>query len=197
MATSKCLIWKRGPLSGLSSSKRCAQKLLPEPWLILPQGYRYPFHVNAQLRPVHMLSERESAGKSRPFAQIIAKVVLTHAQRFSASFDCTACWTAHDGIVLSSIFTCAGNQRGPNLRLLTGGNDSHIKVLIFLVTLVEVFLCAFSISSKIWDIVPPQARVAVPRLGNEKEGEELPEGVFPELTGGRNSSSFTMRSQCE
>ncbi|KAJ7695752.1 hypothetical protein B0H17DRAFT_1055463 [Mycena rosella] len=47
-------------------------------------------------------------------------------QRFSASFDCTASWHAHDGIVLSSIIT-HGNSKD-HMCLLTGGNDDHIKV---------------------------------------------------------------------
>nr|GAT50616.1 beta-Ala-His dipeptidase [Mycena chlorophos] len=45
-------------------------------------------------------------------------------QRFSASFDCTASWTAHDGIVLSSIIT----EDAVRPTLITGGNDHHIKM---------------------------------------------------------------------
>ncbi|KAL1683459.1 hypothetical protein EV122DRAFT_201331 [Schizophyllum commune] len=45
-------------------------------------------------------------------------------RRWSASFDCTASWHAHDGIVLSSII-CARNQWA---QLLTGGSDHFIKV---------------------------------------------------------------------
>ncbi|KAJ6466417.1 hypothetical protein C8R45DRAFT_1021645 [Mycena sanguinolenta] len=47
-------------------------------------------------------------------------------QRFSASFDCTASWQAHNGIVLSSIIT-QGNSKDHRC-LITGGNDDHIKV---------------------------------------------------------------------
>ncbi|KAJ7043858.1 hypothetical protein C8F04DRAFT_1070669 [Mycena alexandri] len=47
-------------------------------------------------------------------------------QRFSASFDCTASWQAHNGIVLSSIVT-HGNSKD-HLCLITGGNDDHINV---------------------------------------------------------------------
>ncbi|KAJ7725375.1 hypothetical protein B0H16DRAFT_1594756 [Mycena metata] len=47
-------------------------------------------------------------------------------QRFSASFDCTASWKAHNGIVLSSIVT-HGNSK-EHLYLITGGNDDHINV---------------------------------------------------------------------
>ena len=45
-------------------------------------------------------------------------------RRWSASFDCTASWHAHDGLVLSSII-CARNQWA---QLLTGGSDHFIKV---------------------------------------------------------------------
>ncbi|KAK7021218.1 beta-Ala-His dipeptidase [Favolaschia claudopus] len=47
-------------------------------------------------------------------------------QRFSSSFDCTASWQAHDGIVLSSIITHGNSKDHPCL--ITGGNDDHIKV---------------------------------------------------------------------
>ncbi|KAJ7095467.1 hypothetical protein C8R43DRAFT_1081889 [Mycena crocata] len=47
-------------------------------------------------------------------------------QRFSASFDCTASWQAHGGIVLSSIIT--HGQSKDHACLITGGNDDHIKV---------------------------------------------------------------------
>ncbi|KAJ6584681.1 hypothetical protein B0H19DRAFT_1106072 [Mycena capillaripes] len=47
-------------------------------------------------------------------------------QRFSASFDCTASWHAHNGIVLSSIITYGNSKDHPCL--VTGGNDEHIKV---------------------------------------------------------------------
>ncbi|KZT19994.1 glutathione degradosome [Neolentinus lepideus HHB14362 ss-1] len=47
-------------------------------------------------------------------------------QRWSASFDCTASWSAHDGIVLSSIvMRCSHSDQ---FRLVSGGNDDHIKI---------------------------------------------------------------------
>lgn len=46
-------------------------------------------------------------------------------QRWSASFDCRASWKAHDGITLSSIIT---KRKGCEVCLVTGGNDSNIKV---------------------------------------------------------------------
>ncbi|TFK20012.1 glutathione degradosome [Coprinopsis marcescibilis] len=45
-------------------------------------------------------------------------------KRWSASFDCIAGWQAHKGIVLSSVVT----KRGIGSELVTGGNDSQIKV---------------------------------------------------------------------
>ncbi|KAJ7134317.1 hypothetical protein C8R44DRAFT_662695 [Mycena epipterygia] len=47
-------------------------------------------------------------------------------QRFSASFDCTASWEAHEGILLSSIIA-HGNSKD-HACLITGGSDDHIKV---------------------------------------------------------------------
>ncbi|KAJ3769643.1 hypothetical protein FB446DRAFT_747087 [Lentinula raphanica] len=47
-------------------------------------------------------------------------------KRFSGSFDCTASWRAHDGIVLSSLITQRVNEDG--YMLVTGGNDDNIKV---------------------------------------------------------------------
>src|ERR1700761_8355292 len=52
-------------------------------------------------------------------------------QRFSASFDCTASWQAHNGIVLSSIITYENQNNHPYL--ITGGNDGNIKVFVWLV----------------------------------------------------------------
>ncbi|KXN88158.1 putative di- and tripeptidase DUG2 [Leucoagaricus sp. SymC.cos] len=46
-------------------------------------------------------------------------------KRWSASFDCTAFWKAHDGIVLSSVIT---KRPGGGTCLVTGGSDSNIKV---------------------------------------------------------------------
>ncbi|TFK70401.1 glutathione degradosome [Pluteus cervinus] len=48
-------------------------------------------------------------------------------KRWSASFDCAASWAAHDGIVLSSIAT-RRNVNDEDFRLVTGGNDSCIKI---------------------------------------------------------------------
>ncbi|EFI27177.1 hypothetical protein CC1G_15002 [Coprinopsis cinerea okayama7 len=45
-------------------------------------------------------------------------------KRWSASFDCIASWQAHKKIILSSIVTGRGNA----FELITGGNDSQIKV---------------------------------------------------------------------
>lgn len=60
-------------------------------------------------------------------------------KRWSASFDCTAAWDAHDGIVLSSTITKRGKVENSGFRLITGGNDDHIKV---------------------WDVTSPRARAS-------------------------------------
>ncbi|KAE9389922.1 Zn-dependent exopeptidase [Gymnopus androsaceus JB14] len=54
--------------------------------------------------------------------------------RFSRTFDCTASWHAHEGIVLSSLIT---KQNDGNYMLITGGNDDNIKI---------------------WNVVPPSPR---------------------------------------
>ncbi|KAI5122438.1 hypothetical protein M0805_008751 [Coniferiporia weirii] len=47
-------------------------------------------------------------------------------QRWSASFDCTASWPAHDGIILSSVITFC--NQSDSWRLITGANDNCIKL---------------------------------------------------------------------
>ncbi|KIK56110.1 hypothetical protein GYMLUDRAFT_47327 [Collybiopsis luxurians FD-317 M1] len=64
--------------------------------------------------------------------------------RFSGSFDCTASWHAHDGIVLSSVIT---GRTASNYMLVTGGNDDNIKV---------------------WNVVPP-----APRFQSLSEGDPI------------------------
>ncbi|KAG6863312.1 hypothetical protein C0993_012039, partial [Termitomyces sp. T159_Od127] len=59
---------------------------------------------------------------------------------WSASFDCTASWKGHDGIVLSSSIDLRHSGSG---RLVTGGNDNYIKV---------------------WEVNPPKPRKEDRRL---------------------------------
>ncbi|KAL5524589.1 hypothetical protein ACEPAF_9729 [Sanghuangporus sanghuang] len=47
-------------------------------------------------------------------------------QRWSANFDCTASWHAHDGIILSSVIT--QSVKSGSWRLITGANDNCIKI---------------------------------------------------------------------
>jgi di- and tripeptidase len=62
-------------------------------------------------------------------------------QRYSAAFERTASWSAHDGIVLSSVIASSVARKSEGERavdsqsgqerqfdLITGGNDEHIKV---------------------------------------------------------------------
>ncbi|KAF4578670.1 hypothetical protein EYR36_000477 [Pleurotus pulmonarius] len=71
-------------------------------------------------------------------------------QRWSASFDCTASWKGHEGIILSSKISHPSSQLWTNatedldmdltidsFQLITGGNDNYIKI---------------------WDVVPPKTR---------------------------------------
>ncbi|THH11663.1 hypothetical protein EW145_g494 [Phellinidium pouzarii] len=47
-------------------------------------------------------------------------------QQWSASFDCTTSWHAHDGIILSSMITYC--KQSDSWRLITGANDNCIKL---------------------------------------------------------------------
>lgn len=49
-------------------------------------------------------------------------------QRWSANFDCTASWSAHNGIILSSVIT--RSVKSDSWRLVTGANDNCIKVCL-------------------------------------------------------------------
>lgn len=57
----------------------------------------------------------------------LAYTRIHHLQRWSSSFDCTESWSAHDGIVLSSIIT--QTQAGAFV-LMSGANDGYIKVTL-------------------------------------------------------------------
>ncbi|OAX39892.1 glutathione degradosome [Rhizopogon vinicolor AM-OR11-026] len=46
--------------------------------------------------------------------------------RWSSSFDCTASWQAHDGIVLSSVVSCSPDRKSSCF--ITGANDGFVKV---------------------------------------------------------------------
>ncbi|KAH0586115.1 hypothetical protein H2248_007384 [Termitomyces sp. 'cryptogamus'] len=59
---------------------------------------------------------------------------------WSASFDCTASWQGHNGIILSSFIDV---KRPNSARLVTGGNDNYIKV---------------------WEVDPPKPRKEDRRL---------------------------------
>jgi len=48
-----------------------------------------------------------------------------YLKQWSNSFDCLAAWKAHDGIILSSVVT---KDSDGFFCLVTGGNDSNIKV---------------------------------------------------------------------
>jgi hypothetical protein len=87
------------------------------------------------------------------------------AQRWSASFDCTASWSAHnDGIVLSSIITHA---KSDGFCLITGGNDGYIKVCEAIIMHAYMFYGQI----KVWEISPPQTRDNVAKFTESLDGE--------------------------
>src|SRR6267154_2391919 len=57
---------------------------------------------------------------------------LRSLQRWSSSFDCTASWRAHDGIVLSSVVSRSPDRK--SYCLITGANDGFVKVSQSLLT---------------------------------------------------------------
>lgn len=83
-------------------------------------------------------------------------LILTRPQRWSASFDLTGSWSAHSGIVLSSIVTRlkvprsdepATGETGDASKeherfvLVTGGNDDQIKVRVGLAQCARCLSC--------------------------------------------------------
>ncbi|CAA7261422.1 unnamed protein product [Cyclocybe aegerita] len=79
-------------------------------------------------------------------------------KRWSASFDRTASWQAHQGIALSSIIARRNGSNESGFCLITGGNDDHINV---------------------WDVVPPKIRLArVDGDGEESSQSCIGSGSF-------------------
>ncbi|KAI0061595.1 Zn-dependent exopeptidase [Artomyces pyxidatus] len=81
-----------------------------------------------------------------------------YVNRFSDTFDCTARWQAHDGIVLSSIVS--HTKDCDEYKLITGGNDAAIKV---------------------WTTLPPKSDVT---YGDDVKA---PNGSFPGVVVVKNS----------
>ena len=71
-------------------------------------------------------------------------------QRYSDTFDCTASWAAHSGIVLSSIVTCGADPAV--FELITGGNDGAINVTSLAYTAVPGISLTFH--AQVWKIHP-------------------------------------------
>ncbi|KAI0271199.1 Zn-dependent exopeptidase [Russula aff. rugulosa BPL654] len=70
-------------------------------------------------------------------------------KRYSDTFDCTASWNAHSGIVLSSIIT--SNANAGEYELITGGNDGAINVLPLCTSRREILTRLYT---QIWKIHP-------------------------------------------
>ncbi|THH19346.1 hypothetical protein EW146_g1817 [Bondarzewia mesenterica] len=75
-------------------------------------------------------------------------------KRYSDTYDCTASWKAHDGIILSSI-VCRCEESG-EYRLVSGGNDDMIKL---------------------WNIVPPSSRDHEYGAFVDENGVTVPNGM--------------------
>ncbi|RDB17979.1 putative di- and tripeptidase DUG2 [Hypsizygus marmoreus] len=88
-----------------------------------------------------------------------------YIKRWSPSFDCTASWKAHSGIVLSSTITPRNGSTNSGFRLITGGNDNYIHV---------------------WEITPPRRRPHNTHHGITATDEILPGD------GGQQSAIDTM-----
>lgn len=73
----------------------------------------YTFSANGQIQVRHLIP---------PSSQQSYHGTL---QRWSLSFDCTASWSAHNGIVLSSIVTLKEPEK---FILISGANDGFINV---------------------------------------------------------------------
>jgi WD40 repeat protein len=80
-------------------------------------------------------------------------------KRWSPTFNCTASWSVHEGIVLSSIITHLSQADG--FVLLTGANDGFVKI---------------------WDIDSPSQVTSVPLSQNSlPEAEDDGYGARPTM----------------
>lgn len=156
--------------------------LRPEHFYVLSSWKRYACHLIAlsylililrSLQGIDILSLSmlkcdifvcSANGKIRVsfFMRWCALLILKHVQRFSPSFERTAVWSGHNGIVLSSIVTCDGKSKlsGAEIpvKLVTGGNDDNINVRHF------IFRCMFIKRPKVWDILPAKETPTTPHL---------------------------------
>ena len=97
-------------------------------------------------------------------------------QRYSDTFDCTASWNAHSGIVLSSIIT--RNANAGECELITGGNDGAIKVPPLYTSRREILTRLYT---QVWKIYP---------AGTDTSNDDLHEILDEE---GRNAYSGMLR----
>jgi di- and tripeptidase len=78
-----------------------------------------------RIGPLRLL--RQWASQSDSSSCLFPGRALTLFQRYSDTFDCTASWNAHSGIVLSSIIARSADPL--DFELITGGNDGAINVI--------------------------------------------------------------------
>lgn len=99
--------------------------------------------IAQEVRLLHILLESYRSNPARQNVDVLSLSMIDSdlygcsangmVQRWSSSFECTAEWHAHDGIVLSSIIACephdaSCSDSSQRFALVTGANDSSIKL---------------------------------------------------------------------
>lgn len=93
--------------------------------LCLPE-HRHIVTVHAAFRALHEFLQWSSTGQYSEAVWVSQCMNLCGFKRWSPTFNCTASWSVHEGIVLSSIITHLSEADG--LVLVTGANDGFVKV---------------------------------------------------------------------
>lgn len=88
--------------------------------------HRHIIVVHATLRALHLFLEWSDTGQCLDVVGISQYMNLCGFKRWSSTFNCTASWSAHEGIVLSSIITHSAQSNA--LVLVSGANDGFVKV---------------------------------------------------------------------
>lgn len=123
--------------------------------------------------------------------------------RVNDEFDCTAAFKAHSGTVMSS--TIVKSVKGDSWELITGGNDSYVKVnFCFLITHLEASAdLFFFLLSKIWQV---EASKETLQSGNvmdmEHEGDVMLYALsklvaVPTISDDSHRERYVRRFECE